>query len=139
MRQTQKRSAFSSATRQIWRSPKMKSRCIGRVGRSSSGVRPCRSLALPFSRSVAMKLKLDANFYDLLSAFRGCNLRYLIVGGWAVSIHAQPRATQDINIFVDSESGNIEAVYEALKSFGAPLDSINKEQFLEPGTFFRIG
>ena len=86
-----------------------------------------------------MKLKLDANFYDLLSAFRGCNLRYLIVGGWAVSIHAQPRATQDMDIFVDSESANIEAVYEALKGFGVPLDSINKEQFLEPGTFFRIG
>ena len=85
-----------------------------------------------------MKLKLDANFYDLLSAFRGCNVRYLM-GGWAVSIHAQPRATQDMDIFVVSESANIEAVYEALKGFGAPLDSINKEQFLEPGTFFRIG
>jgi hypothetical protein len=86
-----------------------------------------------------MKLKLDGNFYDLLSAFRACNVRYLIIGGWAVSVHAQPRATQDMDIFVSSDRGNIEAVYEALIRFGAPLKNISKGQFLEPGAFFRIG
>jgi hypothetical protein len=86
-----------------------------------------------------MKLKLDGNFCDLLSAFRACSVRYLIIGGWAVSIHAQPRATQDMDVFVSPDRVNIEAVYEALVRFGAPLKNMNKSQFLEPGTFFRIG
>jgi hypothetical protein len=86
-----------------------------------------------------MKLKLDSNFCDLLSAFRACSVRYLIIGGWAVSIHAQPRATQDMDIFVSPDQGNMEAVYEALIRFGAPLKNMDKSQFLEPGTFFRIG
>jgi len=86
-----------------------------------------------------MRLKLDSNFCDLLSAFHACGVRYLIVGGWAVSIHAQPRATQDLDIFVSSEKGNIEAVYDALTRFGAPLKNMNRGQFLEPDTFFRIG
>jgi len=86
-----------------------------------------------------MKLKLDSNFCDLLSAFRVCSVRYLIIGGWAVSIHAQPRATQDMDIFVSPEPSNIEAVYEALMRFGAPLKDTDKNQFLKPGTFFRIG
>jgi hypothetical protein len=86
-----------------------------------------------------MKLKLDSNFYDLLLAFRACSVRYLIVGGWAVSIHAQPRATKDMDIFVSPDRSNIEAVYEALLRFGAPLVATDKSQFLEPGTFFRIG
>jgi hypothetical protein len=86
-----------------------------------------------------MKLKLDSNFCDLLSAFRACNVRYLIIGGWAVSIHAQPRATQDMDIFVSPDRSNIEAVYEALLRFGAPLKNMDKSQFLEPGAFFRIG
>jgi len=86
-----------------------------------------------------MKLKLDGNFCDLLSAFHSCHVRYLMIGGWAVSIHAQPRATQDMDIFVSSDSGNIAAVYEALVQFGAPLDKMEKNQFLEAGTFFRIG
>jgi hypothetical protein len=86
-----------------------------------------------------MKLKLDSNFCDLLSAFRACRVKYLIIGGWAVSIHAQPRATQDMDIFVSPERENLGAVYEALIRFGAPLKNMNKSQFLEPGTFFRIG
>jgi hypothetical protein len=86
-----------------------------------------------------MKLKLDSNFCDLLSAFRACSVRYLIIGGWAVSIHAQPRATQDMDIFVSPDQGNMEAVYEALIRFGAPLKNMDRSQFLEPGTFFRIG
>lgn len=86
-----------------------------------------------------MRLKLDGNFYDLLSAFRACNVRYLLIGGWAVSVHAQPRATQDMDIFVSSERSNLEAVYEALVRFGAPLKNMDKGQFLQPDTFFRIG
>jgi hypothetical protein len=86
-----------------------------------------------------MKVKLDSNFYDLLSAFHASGVRYMIVGGWAVSIHAQPRATQDMDIFVSPEKANIEAVYEALVRFGAPLHNINSGEFLEPDTFFRIG
>jgi hypothetical protein len=86
-----------------------------------------------------MRLKLDASFCDLLSAFRACNVRYLIIGGWAVSVHAQPRATQDLDIFVGPEQSNIEAVYAALLRFGAPLDNLATSDFLKVGTFFRIG
>ncbi len=56
-----------------------------------------------------------------------------------MSIHAQPRATKDMDIFVSPEPANIDAVYEALIRFGAPLKNMDKSQFLEPGTFFRIG
>ena len=86
-----------------------------------------------------MKLKLDGNFCDLLSAFRACSVRYLIIGGWAVSVHAQPRATKDMDIFVSPERDNIEALYQALIRFGAPLEKMGKTEFLGPGTFFRIG
>lgn len=86
-----------------------------------------------------MKLKLDSNFCDLLLAFHNHGVEYLIVGGWAVSIHAQPRATKDMDILIDPEPANIEALYKALVHFGAPLKNADKGQFLEPGTFFRVG
>jgi hypothetical protein len=38
------------------------------------------------------------DFKDLLSAFNAANVRYLIVGGYAVSLHAQPRATTAFTI-----------------------------------------
>lgn len=97
-----------------------------------------QELSFAFHEEHAMKLNLGSDFCDLLSAFYACNVKYLIIGGWAVSIHAQPRATQDIDIFVSSDKANLEAVYEALLQFGAPLKNVNKSQFLEPGTYFRF-
>src|SRR5713226_9922469 len=129
----------SSTTRKLSCSPRTRRTPTGRAGRPLSGWWPRRNSALLSSRSAAMKLKLDANFCDLLSAFRACSVRYLIIGGWAVSVHAQPRATMDMDIFVSPERDNIEALYRALIRFGAPLEKMGKGQFLEPGTFFRIG
>jgi predicted nucleotidyltransferase len=86
-----------------------------------------------------MKLKFDSNFCDLLRAFHSHGVKYLIIGGWAVSIHAQPRATKDLDIFVSADPVNVETVYQALAQFGAPLENMDKNQFLKPGTFFRIG
>jgi hypothetical protein len=37
------------------------------------------------------------DFKELLSIFHAHGVKYLIVGGYAVSLHAQPRATKDID------------------------------------------
>src|ERR1035438_6273762 len=40
------------------------------------------------------------DYKDLLSAFHAHGVRYLIVGGYAVIFHAQPRFTKDIDLFI---------------------------------------
>ena len=40
------------------------------------------------------------DFKELLSVLNDCRVRYLVVGAYAVSIHAQPRATKDLDILV---------------------------------------
>ena len=79
------------------------------------------------------------DFLELLSAFNAHNVRYLIVGGYAVSFHAQPRVTKDIDILILPEAENAKAVYEALASFGAPLVGISVSDFSDRKKFFRIG
>ncbi len=79
------------------------------------------------------------DFKDLLSAFNAHGVKYLIVGGYAVSFHAQPRATKDINLFIKADASNARATYAALASFGAPLDNIRVEDFAEPSNFIRFG
>ncbi|HUY12595.1 MAG TPA: hypothetical protein VMX16_03050 [Terriglobia bacterium] len=46
------------------------------------------------------------DFKELLSIFNDRKVKYLIVGGYAVSLHAQPRATQDIDLLVKPDAGN---------------------------------
>jgi len=62
-----------------------------------------------------------------------------VVGGYAVSFHAQPRATKDLDIFIKADAANAAAVYAALAKFGAPLEELKPEDFIEPGKFYRMG
>jgi hypothetical protein len=79
------------------------------------------------------------DFKELLSVFNKHRVKYLIVGGYAVAVHAQPRATKDLDIFVQPDSENANAVFAALKEFGAPLSDLKPEDFIDPGSFFRMG
>src|SRR5260370_40860694 len=79
------------------------------------------------------------DFRELLSIFQAQNVKYLVVGGYAVSFHAQPRATKDIDLLVSPDAENGRAVYRALAEFGAPLEGLKAEDFVERGKFFRIG
>lgn len=76
---------------------------------------------------------------ELLSVLNDNGVRYLIVGGYAVSLYAQPRATKDLDILIGSDANNAAALYEALRQFGAPLAGMKPEDFIEPGEFFRMG
>ncbi|HEV2689541.1 MAG TPA: DUF6036 family nucleotidyltransferase, partial [Bryobacteraceae bacterium] len=59
--------------------------------------------------------------------------------GYAVSFHAQPRATKDIDLFVEASTANARAVYAALADFGAPLASITVDDLADPAKFIRFG
>jgi hypothetical protein len=79
------------------------------------------------------------DYKDLLSAFHAHGVKYLIVGGYAVIFHAQPRFTKDIDLFIKADSANAQATYDALAEFGAPLEGIRPEEFADRGSFFRFG
>ena len=76
---------------------------------------------------------------ELLSIFNDNKVKYLVVGGYAVSFHAQPRATKDLDILIKPDAGNAAAVYAALKKFGAPLGGLGPDDLIERGKFFRMG
>ncbi|MEO8025037.1 MAG: nucleotidyl transferase AbiEii/AbiGii toxin family protein [Bryobacteraceae bacterium] len=82
---------------------------------------------------------MHQDFLELLSAFNAHSVKYLIVGGYAVSLHAQPRATKDIDLLIQPEPDNANAIYAALASFGAPLVGMIPEDFARRGSFFRMG
>src|SRR5437667_4643140 len=79
------------------------------------------------------------DFKELLSVFNSRKIRYLLIGGYAVSLHAQPRATKDLDLLVSPDHGNAQALYAALAEFGAPLQGIKATDFMEPDMFFRMG
>jgi hypothetical protein len=79
------------------------------------------------------------NLKELSSTLNAHKAKYLIVGGYAVGFHAQPRATKDLDIFIRPDAQNAKAVYDALATFGAPLQGITPNDLLGRDGFFRMG
>jgi len=82
---------------------------------------------------------MHPDFKELLSVLNAHGVKYLVIGAYAVSIHAQPRATKDLDILVKADAENAAAVFAALAQFGAPLEGLTPADFAEPGPFFRMG
>jgi hypothetical protein len=82
---------------------------------------------------------MNPDFLDLLRAFAGRSVRYLIVGAYALGVHGRPRATGDLDVWVDATPENAPRVLQALKDFGAPTTDISTADFSRPGIVFQIG
>jgi hypothetical protein len=82
---------------------------------------------------------VNQDFLDLISAFNAAEVRYLVVGAYAVGVHGHPRATKDLDIWIDASPENAERVMNALSAFGAPLGELEARDFETPGTGFMMG
>lgn len=80
---------------------------------------------------------VNSDLTDLLSRFNARSVRYLVVGGYAVVQHAEPRFTNHLDLFVGADTRN--AVFDALRDFGAPLAGLAASDFQEEGYFYRMG
>jgi len=84
-------------------------------------------------------LATNSDFKDLLQRFNALEVRYLVVGGYALAFHAQPRFTKDVDIWVEPAAENASRVYRAVANFGAPLDGVSEADFTTPGVVFQMG
>ncbi|MDP1545961.1 MAG: nucleotidyltransferase [Anaerolineales bacterium] len=82
---------------------------------------------------------VNSDFSDLLFIFNDHNVKYLVIGGYAVVQYTEPRFTKDLDLMISTDSTNAEAVYKALKEFGAPLAGLTAKDFSEEGFFFQMG
>lgn len=82
---------------------------------------------------------MNEDFLDLLRAFCAADVRFLVVGAYAVSVHAEPRTTGDLDLWVEPSAENAARAYEALRRFGAPLHDLTGEDLARPDTVFQIG
>lgn len=83
----------------------------------------------------------NRDFRDLLAAFAAHEVRFLIVGGYAVTYHVRPRFTKDLDLWIDPTAENAQRVMAALADFGAPLAAhgVTARDFQTVGTVYQIG
>jgi len=82
---------------------------------------------------------LNEDYKEMLQILLENDVKFLIVGAYAMGIHGYPRATGDVDIWVEASIENSERIYKSLIDFGAPLFDISDKTFAEKEIVFQIG
>lgn len=82
---------------------------------------------------------MNSDFRELLQALAAQKVEYLVVGGYAVIYHGEPRFTRDLDLWIRPSAGNANRLMMAFKAFGMPLLDIEEADFAKPGTQYVIG
>jgi predicted nucleotidyltransferase len=80
------------------------------------------------------------DYEEFIAALNDHGVRYLVIGAHAVAFHARPRATKDLDIFLDPTPANARKVLAALRTFfgGADL-GYTVEDFTNPRWIIQLG
>ena len=81
---------------------------------------------------------MSPDFKEILSTFNQFEVKYLVVGAFAVMKYSEPRYTKDLDIWVEASAKNAKRVVSALREFGAPLGNLTESDFESDG-FFQMG
>lgn len=82
---------------------------------------------------------LHADFADFLRLLNAHEVRYLVVGGYAVAFHGHPRYTGDLDIFVEASFENAARLIEVYAAFGFDRTEMKPALFTTPDNVVRIG
>ena len=82
---------------------------------------------------------MNEDFLELLSSLLAAEARFLVIGAYAVGIHGRPRATKDLDVWVEATPLNAARVLDALRHFGAPLGDLTASDLDHVGAGFKMG
>jgi hypothetical protein len=81
----------------------------------------------------------NQDFKEFIESLNANQVRYLVVGGYAVALHGHPRYTKELDVWVESNQENAHALLQALAQFGMGSLGLTKEDFLEPDQVIQLG
>ncbi len=82
---------------------------------------------------------LIPNFRDLISEFNAEGVEFMIVGAYALAVHGIPRATGDIDLWINTNENNVARVVRALERYGAPAGLFDRKDLETPDRVIQIG
>jgi hypothetical protein len=82
---------------------------------------------------------LDPDFREFIDCCIAHDVRFLVVGGWAMAAHGHARATKDIDVWMWLEPANAERMVAAVEQFGFGSAGLTPADLLDPTAVFVMG
>lgn len=82
---------------------------------------------------------LGKDFKEFIRLLNENDVKYLVVGGYAVALHGHPRYTKDLDVWVELSPANAENILLALEKFGFGALDLKADDFLESDQIIQLG
>lgn len=86
-----------------------------------------------------MDTALPNDYKEFIELLRSNKVRYMLIGGLAVSLHGYPRSTYDLDLFVGNDHENLGRLRAALTSFGFAEIDVFPETFSSGKKLIELG
>ncbi len=86
-----------------------------------------------------MEFELPKDFKELFELLNANNVRYLLIGGYAVGLHGYVRSTNDLDIFVSDDAENVRNLRQSLIDFGYAESSLAEDIFPDNRSMIEMG
>lgn len=83
--------------------------------------------------------EFQKDFEDFIALCNKYELEYLVIGGFAVSIHGYPRTTKDLDVCINKTEENAKKILAILKDFGFGSLKFKVEDFLRDDLIAQLG
>jgi hypothetical protein len=84
-------------------------------------------------------MRTEKDYEEFLELLNKHNVRYCVIGSYALAFHARPRYTKDIDILIEASPENAKKLLAALKEFGFGSLNLTIEDFTEEGKIVQLG
>jgi len=86
-----------------------------------------------------MAIELASDFKEFLKLLNLHHVEYLLIGGYAVSYHGYPRATNDLDVWIAVHPDNADRLVQVVQSFGFATPELSADLFLQDNKIVRMG
>jgi len=84
-------------------------------------------------------VKTEKDYEEFLELLNKHDVRYCIIGAFALAFHARPRYTKDMDILIEPTTDNAEKLLTALDEFGFGSLNLTVEDFTTQGNIIQLG
>ena len=84
-------------------------------------------------------MKTEKDYEEFLELLNKHNVRYCVIGAFALAFHTRPRYTKDMDILIEPTTDNAKRLLIALDEFGFGSLNLTVEDFTTPGNIIQLG
>lgn len=82
---------------------------------------------------------MNQDFKEFIECLNKHDVKYLIVGGYAVAVYGHPRYTKDLDVWVSIATENADKIMRALEEFGFGSLDLDINDFTETQNIIQLG